>query len=84
MSDKPASQRRDLRSNEREWTGMSAQHRQSSLRKPYLRRTKEGNVWPFLKRLFIVIIILVIAQELYSMRQECMSKLGENSIYCID
>ena len=84
MSDQPKhSVRKDLRNNEREWTGMSAQHRQSSLKKPY-NRTKEGNVWPFLKRLFIVIVILVLAQELYSMRQECMDILGENHILCMD
>lgn len=77
-----SSPRKELRTSTTDWRGMTSSHRRH--KKPYVHRAKEGNVWPFLKRLFIVVIVLVLAHELYSMRQECMDILGENHILCMD
>ena len=76
------SARKEMRTSAPEWTGMSAQHRQSNLKKPY--RTKgKLLVIDMIKAIAIVVILVVIGNELYNLRQACIRKYG-NDIICMD
>ena len=77
------SQRKDMRNSEREWTGMSAQHRQSNIKQSHTGTKKKHLVWDTIKTTLIVIVLVVIANELYNLRQACIRKYG-NDIICMD
>jgi hypothetical protein len=77
------SERKDIRTNEREWTGMSAQHRQTNLTKPYT-RTKQSNFTSIVKTILVAIILITCLVTLYDVNQTCIKRVGPNSAICID
>lgn len=85
MSDQTnkSSARKELRTSAPEWTGMASSHRRTNLTKPYTRTKKKLLVVDMIKTTLIVIALLVIANELYNLREACIRKYG-NDIICMD
>lgn len=76
-----SSPRKELRTSEADWRGMSSSHRRHT--KPYT-RTKQNSFGGIVKTILIAVILVMCMITLYDMNQLCEERVGPNSAICTD
>lgn len=79
----PTSTRKDLRTAESEWRGMSTAHRNSQHTKP-VKSKPRWTLLRALKLMALLVVLVIIGKALYDSHKACESRLGENHILCTD
>lgn len=76
------STRKDLRTAESEWRGMSSAHRQHT--KPLPKKRWSMKLDKFLKLLAMAVALIVFLSVLWDMQAKCEAAAGSNHILCTD